>query len=85
MEEAGILKDGFSFQAGAGGTNLAFALNLKEKMKAKGIKARFIRGGSTKYLVEMLEEGLTDYILDGQTFRSGRCSIDERKSKSCKY
>ena len=68
MEESGILKDGFSFQAGAGGTNLAFALNLKEKMKAKGIKARFIRGGSTKYLVEMLEEGLTDYILDGQTF-----------------
>lgn len=68
MEDAGILKDGFSFQAGAGGTNLAFALFLKEKMKAKGIKARFIRGGSTKYLVEMLEEGLTDYILDGQTF-----------------
>lgn len=68
MEDAGILKDGFSFQAGAGGTNLAFALFLKEKMKARGIKARFIRGGSTKYLVEMLEEGLTDYILDGQTF-----------------
>ncbi|MBK8946619.1 MAG: citrate lyase subunit alpha [Ignavibacteriae bacterium] len=68
FEDAGILKDGFSFQAGAGGTNLAFALFLKEKMKAKNIKARFIRGGSTKYLVEMLEEGLTDYILDGQTF-----------------
>ncbi len=68
IEDAGILKDGFSFQAGAGGTSLAFALFLKEKMKAKGIKARFIRGGSNKYLVEMLEEGLTDYILDGQTF-----------------
>lgn len=68
VDQAGIMKDGFSFQAGAGGTNLAFALNLKEKMKAKSIKARFIRGGSTKYLVEMLEEGLTDYILDGQTF-----------------
>jgi len=27
-----------------------------------------MRGGSTKYLVETLEEGLTDYILDGQTF-----------------
>jgi len=37
-------------------------------MKAKGVKARFMRGGSTKYLVELLEEGLTDYILDGQTF-----------------
>jgi citrate lyase subunit alpha / citrate CoA-transferase len=68
LEESGILKDGFSFQAGAGGTNLAFALYLKEKMIKKNIKARFIRGGSTKYLVEMLAEGLTDYILDGQTF-----------------
>lgn len=68
IEEAGIMKNGFSFQAGAGGTNLAFVLFLKEKMKAKNIKARFVRGGSTKYLVQMLEEGLTDYILDGQTF-----------------
>ncbi|TSA29056.1 MAG: citrate lyase subunit alpha [Ignavibacteriales bacterium] len=68
MDEAGIVKNGFSYQAGAGGTNLAVILFLKEIMKAKGIKARFIRGGSTKYLVELLEEGLTDYILDGQTF-----------------
>ena len=68
LEDTAIMKDGFSFQAGAGGTNLAFALYLKEKMIKKNIKARFIRGGSTKYLVEMLEEGLTDYILDGQTF-----------------
>lgn len=37
-------------------------------MKAKGIKGRFARGGSNKYLVQMLEEGLIDYILDGQTF-----------------
>jgi len=68
IEDSGIMKDGFSFQAGAGGTALAFALFLKERMKAKNIKASFVRGGSTKYLVQMLEEGLTDYILDGQTF-----------------
>jgi len=68
VQSAGIMKDGFSFQAGAGGTALAFAIYLKEIMKDAGVKARFIRGGSTKYLVEMLEEGLTDYILDGQTF-----------------
>ena len=37
-------------------------------MKEAGVKARFVRGGSTRYLVEMLREGLTDYILDGQTF-----------------
>jgi citrate lyase subunit alpha/citrate CoA-transferase len=39
-----------------------------EIMRKKGIKARFARGGSNKYLVQMLEEGLIDYILDGQTF-----------------
>jgi citrate lyase subunit alpha/citrate CoA-transferase len=68
IDESGIMKNGFSFQAGSGGTNLAFVLYLKERMKAKGVKARFVRGGSTKYLVQLLEEGLTDYILDGQTF-----------------
>jgi citrate lyase subunit alpha / citrate CoA-transferase len=68
IDAAGIMKDGFSLQAGAGGINLAFLLFLKEKMKEKNVKARFMRGGSTKYLVEMLEEGMIDYILDGQTF-----------------
>ncbi len=68
VKEAGILKNGFSFQAGAGGTSLAFTIFLKEMMKEMGIKARFVRGGSNQHLVQMLEEGLTDYILDGQTF-----------------
>ena len=68
IEEAGIMRDGFSIQAGAGGINLAFLLSLKERMKKAGVKARFMRGGSTKYLVEMLKEGLADFILDGQAF-----------------
>jgi len=68
VQEAGILKDGFSFQCGAGGTSLAFTIFLDRMMREKGIKARFISAGSTKYAVKMLEEGLTDYILDGQTF-----------------
>ncbi len=68
VRDAGIMRNNFSFQAGAGGTALAFAIYLKEMMKQAGVKARFIRGGSTKYLVEMLQEGLTEYILDGQTF-----------------
>ena len=62
------MKSGFSFQAGAGGIALAFVDYLRRMMKADGVKARFVRGGSTKYLVELLQEGLTDYILDGQTF-----------------
>ena len=67
-EEADIIKDGFSFQAGAGGTSLAVGDFFAKIMKEKGIKARFARGGSNKYLVNMLEEGLVEYILDGQTF-----------------
>ncbi len=67
-EEAGLIKDGFSFQAGAGGTSLSIGNFFGEIMRRKGIKARFARGGSNKYLVEMLEEGLIEYILDGQTF-----------------
>jgi len=66
--EAGIMRNGFSFQAGAGGTTLAFALYLRDLMRSAGVTARFARGGSTEHMVEMLEEGLVEYILDGQTF-----------------
>jgi citrate lyase subunit alpha/citrate CoA-transferase len=68
IRDAGIMRDGFSFQAGAGGIALAFVQFLKEMMQEAGVKARFVRGGSTQYLVDLLKEGLTDYILDGQTF-----------------
>lgn len=68
LKDAGIMRDGFSFQAGAGGIALAFVQFLKEQMKDAGVKARFVRGGSTQYLVDLLRDGLTDYILDGQTF-----------------
>lgn len=67
-EAAGIIKEGFSFQSGAGGTSLAVGEYFRKIMLKKGVKARFARGGSNKYLVSMLEEGLVDYILDGQTF-----------------
>lgn len=68
VEEAGLMQNGFSFQAGAGGTSLAFVNFLRARMKARGVKARFVRGGSTQTLVQLLEEGLADYILDGQAF-----------------
>jgi citrate lyase subunit alpha/citrate CoA-transferase len=67
-EHAGIIRDGFSFQAGAGGTALSIGIYFAEMLKKKGMKARFARGGSNKYLVEMLKDGLVEYILDGQTF-----------------
>jgi citrate lyase subunit alpha/citrate CoA-transferase len=67
-DEAGIIRDGFSFQAGAGGTALSIGIYFADILKERNWKARFARGGSNKYLVKMLEEGLTEYILDGQTF-----------------
>jgi citrate lyase subunit alpha/citrate CoA-transferase len=68
IRDAGILRDGFSFQAGAGGIALAFVERLRGMMIEAGVKASFVRGGSTRILVDMLREGLTECILDGQTF-----------------
>src|SRR5215831_14487040 len=68
LRDAGIMRNGFSFQAGAGGIALAFVDYLGRMMKEANVRASFVRGGATKYLVEMLKEGLVGFILDGQTF-----------------
>jgi len=67
-EAAGLIYNGFSYQAGAGGTALSIGNYFGDILRKNGWKARFIRAGSNKYPVEMLEEGLVEYILDGQTF-----------------
>ncbi len=67
-DQAGIVRDGFSFQAGAGGTALSIGIYFSDLLRERNMKARFMRGGSNKYLVKMLEENLGEYILDGQTF-----------------
>ncbi len=67
-DKTGLIYDGFSFQAGAGGTALSIGIYFQEILRKTGRKARFIRAGSNQFAVKMLEEGLTDYILDGQTF-----------------
>jgi citrate lyase subunit alpha/citrate CoA-transferase len=67
-DEAGLIKQGFSFQGGASGMVLAAAHYISEIMDKKGVKGSFARGGSTKYLVDMLEKGQIGRILDGQLF-----------------
>jgi citrate lyase subunit alpha/citrate CoA-transferase len=52
LRESGIMRNGFSFQAGSGGIALAFVDYLRRFMKKDGVRARFVRGGSTRYLVE---------------------------------
>ena len=68
VEEIGYIKEGMSFQAGAGGISLAFNVCLAERMKKKGVKASFAHGGSNKVLVDMLESGQLGCICDAQSF-----------------
>ena len=68
LEKSGILQDGVTIQAGAGGTSLAIGVFINEILKRKNWKAKFGFGGSTKYMVQMLEEGQMGYILDAQAF-----------------
>lgn len=68
IEASGLLKDGFSFQTGAGGASLAAAKFLKDIMVKKGIHGSFGLGGITGYMVDMLQAGCFQSLLDVQCF-----------------
>ena len=68
IDASGLLKDGFSFQTGAGGASLAAASFLKDIMLKKGIQGSFGLGGITGYLVDMLHAGCFRSLLDVQCF-----------------
>lgn len=65
---SGLLKNGFSFQTGAGGASLATAKYLKEIMQEEKIQGSFCMGGVTGYLVDMLNAGCFQTIMDVQCF-----------------
>jgi citrate lyase subunit alpha/citrate CoA-transferase len=68
IEASGLLKDGFSFQTGAGGTSLAVADLVHRKMAEGKIKGSFGCGGITGYFVDMLEQGYFETLFDVQCF-----------------
>jgi len=68
IEASGLLKDGFSFQTGAGGASLAAAKFLKDIMLEKNIRGSFGLGGITGYMVDMLKAGCFETLLDVQCF-----------------
>ena len=68
IEASGLLKDGFCFQTGAGGASLAAAKFLKDIMLQKKIQGGVALGGITSYLVQMLNEGCFQSLLDVQCF-----------------
>lgn len=68
INEVGLLKDGISFQTGAGGASLAVASYLKEMMVKRGIRGSFASGGITGYFTSMLEQDMFDELWDVQCF-----------------
>ncbi len=68
IQASGLLKDGFSFQTGAGGATLAAAKYLKDIMLKDNIKGSFGLGGITGYMVDMLNAGCFQKLLDVQCF-----------------
>ena len=68
IKHSGLLKDGFSFQTGAGGASLAAAKFLKDIMLKEGIQGSFGLGGITGYLVDMLHAGCFKTLMDVQCF-----------------
>ena len=68
IAHSGLLKDGFSFQTGAGGASLAAAKFLKDIMLKEGIQGSFGLGGITGYMVDMLQAGCFQALMDVQCF-----------------
>ncbi|MBQ6949312.1 MAG: citrate lyase subunit alpha, partial [Firmicutes bacterium] len=68
IDASGLLKDGFSFQTGAGGASLAAAKYLKDIMIRKNIKGSYGLGGITAYMVDMLNSGCFKALYDVQCF-----------------
>ena len=68
IQHSGLLKDGFSFQTGAGGASLAAARYLMDVMLRDNIQGSFASGGITGYLVDMLNAGCFQSLMDVQCF-----------------
>ena len=68
IQASGLLKDGFSFQTGAGGASLAAAKFLQDIMLKEGVQGSFGLGGITGYMVDMLRSGCFRSLMDVQCF-----------------
>lgn len=68
MVASELVKDGISFQTGAGGISLAVAQELEEYMEERSMEGSFASGGITGAIVRMMEKGLFKALLDVQCF-----------------
>jgi len=65
---SGMIKDGVSFQSGAGGISLAITKEFVNILNDNTLTASFFTGGITAYHVEALEQGLVKDLYDVQCF-----------------
>ncbi len=65
---SGLLRDGFSFQTGAGGVSLAVADCIGDLMRRRGVVGGFASGGITQGIVSLFREGLFRTLFDVQCF-----------------
>lgn len=68
---SGLVREGFSFQAGSGAISLSVCRFLESYMLEKKIVGRFALGGITSPLVRLFEKGLFKRLYDVQTFGEG--------------
>jgi citrate lyase subunit alpha/citrate CoA-transferase len=81
MEAAGIIKDGMTFQSGAGGISLAVTKYLGERLEEKNVTAEFAIGGITKYLTDIYENGRIKKLYFGQCFDSECASYIAKRAE----
>ena len=65
---SGLMRDGMSFQTGAGGTSLAVAARLGQLMTQAGVIAGFASGGITAPIVALHRAGLVRRLWNVQSF-----------------
>lgn len=65
---SGLMRDGMSFQTGAGGTSLAVAARLGHLMTQAGVVAGFASGGITAPIVALRRAGLVARLWNVQSF-----------------
>ena len=65
---SGLVRDGFNFQAGAGGISLATVQFLGGIMEREGVRASWVNGGINAGTLELYRKGLVGKVLDCQAF-----------------
>ncbi|POH05869.1 citrate lyase subunit alpha [Fructilactobacillus lindneri] len=82
ITNSSYFKEGFSFQTGSGGAALAVTRYLRKAMIEQNIHASFGLGGITKPMVDLLEEGLINKLMDVQDFdKAAAQSMKDNKNQ----